>query len=106
MKTALERGYNYKWQQAGKRFLLDNPLCVYCQKVGRITPATVVDHIIPHRGDEELFWDVSNWQSLCKRCHDSVKAKEERGKHTGCDAEGKPLSPLHPWNKGEGEGPR
>ena len=29
-----------------------------------------VDHIIPHRGDPELFWDRSNWQALCKNCHD------------------------------------
>jgi 5-methylcytosine-specific restriction protein A len=98
-KTALERGYNYRWQKASKVFLLDNPLCVYCGKLGRITPATVVDHIIPHKGDEELFWDVGNWQPLCKLCHDSVKADEERGKHKGCDTAGQPLSALHPWNK-------
>ncbi|MGM9590559.1 MAG: HNH endonuclease signature motif containing protein, partial [Faecousia sp.] len=36
---------------------------------GRLTPATVVDHIIPHRGDRKLFWDESNWQPLCKDCH-------------------------------------
>jgi 5-methylcytosine-specific restriction protein A len=30
----------------------------------------VVDHIIPHRGDQYLFWDQENWQALCKDCHD------------------------------------
>ena len=30
----------------------------------------VIDHIIPHRGDPILFWDRSNWQPLCKDCHD------------------------------------
>ena len=36
----------------------------------KLTPATVVDHIIPHRGDKRLFWDEKNWQPLCKDCHD------------------------------------
>ena len=39
-------------------------------KEGRYRKATVVDHIIPHRGDDALFWDQSNWQALCKKCHD------------------------------------
>ncbi|MGN8738508.1 HNH endonuclease signature motif containing protein [Bilifractor sp. HCP3S3_D3] len=38
-------------------------------------PATVVDHIVPHRGDPKLFWDRSNWQALCKRCHDKKTRK-------------------------------
>jgi len=41
------------------------------------TAASVVDHIVAHRGDQELFWDQSNWQSLCKPCHDSEKQKLE-----------------------------
>lgn len=41
--------------------------------------ATVVDHIIPHRGNEELFWDEDNWQGLCKRCHDRKTWREKRG---------------------------
>lgn len=72
-----QRGYNYKWQKARERYLLDNPLCVYCDRLGRVTAASVVDHVIAHRGDMTLFWDQSNWQSLCKPCHDSVKQAEE-----------------------------
>ena len=45
-------------------------LCVSCQAEGKLTAATVVDHIIPHRGDMKLFWDESNWQPLCKEHHD------------------------------------
>jgi len=48
---------------------------VHCQRDGRTNPASVVDHIIPHRGVAALFWDQSNWQSLCKRCHDRKTAK-------------------------------
>jgi len=62
--SAAERGYNYRWQTASRLYLKKNPLCVMCKKEGRITPAEVVDHIIPHRGNYELFWDEDNWQSL------------------------------------------
>lgn len=72
-----ERGYGWRWQKARLRFLQENPLCVYCQRQGRVTAATVVDHITPHRGDMDLFWDSDNWQPLCKHCHDSTKKREE-----------------------------
>jgi len=73
-------------------------LCVYCLQVDRTTPATVVDHIIPHRGDKKLFWDQSNWQPLCKHCHDSIKAREEaRGYAVGCGVDGMPVDPKHSW---------
>ncbi len=74
---ATARGYSYKWQKARERFLSEHPLCCYCERTGRTTAASVVDHKIPHRGDHSLFWDESNWQPLCKPCHDSAKAKEE-----------------------------
>ncbi|HPJ03272.1 MAG TPA: HNH endonuclease signature motif containing protein [Candidatus Limiplasma sp.] len=69
-ESAAARGYDSQWQKARTRFLKQNPLCTECLRNNRIVPATVVDHIIPHRGDETLFWDESNWQPLCKPCHD------------------------------------
>ena len=68
--SADTRGYNAEWRKARKAFLQKHPLCSECRKVGKLTPATVVDHIIPHRGDRKLFWDENNWQPLCKDCHD------------------------------------
>jgi 5-methylcytosine-specific restriction protein A len=56
--------YTSKWKSARAKYLKENPICVSCG-----APATVVDHIIPHRGNEELFWDKENWQSLCDGCH-------------------------------------
>lgn len=67
------RGYTYKWQQARKVFLIEHPLCVEC---GR--PATDVDHIIPHEGDQALFWNRLNWQALCHECHSRKTMKEIR----------------------------
>lgn len=73
-KTTNERGYTYRWQKARERFLAKHPLCKHCQAQGIVTAATDVDHVIPHRGNDALFWDESNWQSLCKSCH-SVKTQ-------------------------------
>jgi hypothetical protein len=91
-----------RWRVAARRFLSDRPLCVYCGRMGRTRAATVVDHVTPHKGDRSLFWDRANWQPLCKPCHDSVKAREERGGNLiGCDVSGIPLDPAHHWNRGE-----
>lgn len=97
-KTA-QRGYGGRWQRARETYLRDHPLCVMCQEQNRLTPATVVDHKIPHRGDQALFWDQDNWASLCKVHHDGAKQREERtGIAVGCDAGGMPLDPRHHWN--------
>ena len=72
--TAL--GYNYRWRQTSKRYLFLHPLCVACEAQGRLTPATEVDHITPHKGDQALFWDESNWQPLCRPCHSRKTAVE------------------------------
>ena len=68
--NATKRGYDAKWRRARKLFLQRHPLCANCLSQGIVTPATVVDHIVPHRGDRALFWDENNWQPLCKNCHD------------------------------------
>jgi hypothetical protein len=75
--SARERGYTTRWDKARLSYLRDNPLCLGHQARGRIQPATVVDHVIPHQGDQSLFWDKANWQPCCRTCHDSVKARLE-----------------------------
>jgi len=77
--TAAQRGYDSAWRKARKAYLAKHPLCVHCEAEGRPTLATVVDHIIPHRGDKGLFWDSSNWQPLCKYHHDRKTATEDGG---------------------------
>lgn len=90
--------YGHAWQKARAAFLTQHPLCAMCMSFGRLEPATVVDHIKPHRGDPGLFWARDNWQALCKRCHDSHKQRFERsGAMVGCDVNGLPIDPLHHW---------
>lgn len=69
-----------------------------CSVLGHVTAATVVDHKIPHKGDESLFFDDDNLQSLCKTCHDSAKQRlEKSGSLPGCDVNGWPLDPNSHW---------
>jgi 5-methylcytosine-specific restriction endonuclease McrA len=72
--------YGYRWQVGSKRFLAAHPLCIMCQRQGRTTAATIVDHIVRHKGNVTLFWDEANWQPLCKQHHDRTK-HGGRGKH-------------------------
>ena len=78
-ESASKRGYTSKWRQVSKRFLSRHPFCVMCYSEGKMTPATEVDHIKPHRGDHELMWSESNWQPLCHRCHSRKTASEDGG---------------------------
>lgn len=76
--SASDRGYNHRWSKASKTHLSNNPLCIGCRALGRIVPATLVDHVDPHHGDPVKFWDTSMWQSSCKWHHDSVKQRLEK----------------------------
>jgi 5-methylcytosine-specific restriction enzyme A len=38
--------------------------------------ADQLDHIVPHRGDRERFWDRRNWQSICTAHHIEKSARE------------------------------
>lgn len=79
--TRTARGYNNTWLKASKTFRLKHPLCKRCEEQGRLTSAAVTDHVIPHYGDQTLFWDESNWQALCKSCHDAKTAREDGPAH-------------------------
>lgn len=76
--SAHERGYDARWTKASKFYRLSHPLCIGCYAVGIIRPSNLVDHVIPHRGDQRLFWDQGNWQAACDPHHDVVKQRLEQ----------------------------
>lgn len=78
-RAKTNRMYGYRWQKAREWFLRKHPLCVQCEREGIVTAANVVDHIIPHKGDKELFWQRDNWQPLCVQHHNAKTAKEDGG---------------------------
>ena len=67
-----QRLYGYGWQQRRRDWLAENPICAMCGNL-----ASVLDHVVPHGGDVALFWDETNWQPLCKPCHDGEKQRQE-----------------------------
>lgn len=73
------RMYGHRWRRERLEFLRKNPLCVHCKAEGVILEAKEVDHVIPHKGDEKLFYDQTNWQPLCKPHHSRKTASEDQG---------------------------
>ena len=83
-KNSPERDQIYKevygtrrWRRLRAIQLARQPLCQECEKVGRVTPATVADHKTPIRQGGEK-WSIDNLQSLCARCHQAKTNKEQK----------------------------
>jgi len=78
---AHERGYDWKWRKERGEFLRVHRVCECerCAASGNPLPANTVDHIQPHRGDAQLFWDRANWRAMNKVCHDRKTAREDGG---------------------------
>src|SRR5688500_371544 len=71
--SSKDRGYNQAWDNAKEAYLRRHPLCVCCLAQGKLTAARGraglrVDHIAPRSLAPELFWEESNWQTLCLTC--------------------------------------
>ncbi|MHB8303615.1 MAG: HNH endonuclease [Acidobacteriaceae bacterium] len=79
--SAAKRGYGARWQKTSRAYLAAHPLCVdpYQAHRARAVAATQTDHIVPHRGDMQLFWNHDNWQPLCAQCHSRKTAEEDGG---------------------------
>jgi 5-methylcytosine-specific restriction enzyme A len=78
-KSRHERGYGRAWDKLRLRILArDNHLCKECEKAGRLTPATEVDHITPKaKGGTD---DPENLASICSPCHRDKTARENGAK--------------------------
>lgn len=59
-----------KWLRLRDRFRETHPFCVNDGKEPRCTCLTdIVDHVVPHEGNEELMFDEANLQPMCWSCH-------------------------------------
>ncbi|QCK81885.1 HNH endonuclease [Geobacillus kaustophilus NBRC 102445] len=99
-QTARDFYHSKEWQRVRRAALVrDHYLCQHCLAKKRITPADVVDHIVPVRVDWSLRLTLDNLQSLCNPCHnrktseDKRKYGEGRGKNFSPDSFG-PRAPL------------
>lgn len=106
-----------QWQRLRSAHLDIEPMCRGCKEQGHRTLANTVDHITPISEGGHPFPGHDGLASYCPACH---SAKTARGSEAGairtskprkgCDAQGNPLDPAHPWNaekslKAEAQGP-
>ncbi len=78
--NAAKRVTGRRLQTMRDRLFSDHPLCVECERLGRVTLATQRDHITPlAEGGTD---DDSNVQGLCRPCHEAKTQRESaRGRH-------------------------
>ena len=84
--SASQRLYGRAWRKASRAHLHASPLCRYCELDGRVTAASLVDHLYPHRGKRWLFWLRPYWVSSCAPCHSGFKQAVERKGKAALDA--------------------
>lgn len=63
-------------QRERDRLFSANPLCVECERMGRVSVAVIRDHVMPlGEGGEDVR---ENTQGLCKACSDKKSQQEAR----------------------------
>ena len=63
-----------KWHKFARAYLDENLHCVGCG-----APAEHADHILPARHFEDLIFEESNLQALCRSCHSRKTNVEKTG---------------------------
>lgn len=77
-ESSAARGYDAEWRKLRAWQLLEHPLCQCdnCKEGAlRLTPAEVVDHILPIAEHPELRLEPTNLRSMSKQCHDRHTAR-------------------------------
>ena len=68
-----------RWRKLRNTILKEHP---YCSKCGISIKEAQLDlhHIVPARGNIDLFYEESNCIPICKSCHRIITAKEIRNR--------------------------
>jgi len=83
------RGYGGEHVRLRAQLLKQEPLCRLCLAKGRVTPATIADHIRPIAVGGAIH-DINNLQPVCAECHNE-KTIRDQGKRV------KPRIGLDGW---------
>ena len=81
------------WQRRRAHQLMIEPLCRLCLEAGRVTSATVADHVTPHREDYNAF-RLGQLRSLCADCHNRLD--RTNSPRAPVREDGTPTDPSHP----------
>lgn len=98
--------WSKEWRAFRAAVLRERPRC---EVAGCGDGSAQVDHVISRRrGGAPL--DRANARALCRSHHSEKTARRDGGfgnkrgdgdvRARGCGVDGRPLDPLHPWNKG------
>lgn len=84
------------WRKLRAQVLAEQPLCPECEARGELIPALEVHHKNDNPDDNSR----DNLVGLCRPCH-SRHTAADMGKRVnyGCDVDGVPLDPDHPWRQ-------
>lgn len=96
-----------RWQRLRTAKLDADPFCEGCAAMGNPhVIANTVDHRTPIRDGGSAFPGLNGLASYCPPCHGAKTARgSEAGAvksskpRRGCDADGNPLDPAHPWRE-------
>lgn len=70
-----------KWQKLRKEKLLISPFCERCLKQGICNSSYIIHHkeyvTDQNYEDNNVFFNIENLESLCKRCHNKEHFKDK-----------------------------
>ncbi len=94
------------WKRLREAHLSLHPMCEGCEAMGRLTRANTVDHRVAISDGGLPFPGHDGLASYCGRCHGAKTARgteagavKSNRPRKGCDVNGWPFDPDHPWNK-------
>ena len=96
-----------QWKRLRLIKLRADPMCEPCTDAGRLTLANTVDHVVPISAGGPPFPSLDGLTSMCASCHSqktargveagAIRTTRKLQPRKGCDANGNPLDPAHPW---------
>ena len=96
------------WRDLRLAHLSRFPTCEGCEAMGRLTRANTVDHRVPISDGGPAFPGHDGLASYCGPCHGAKTARgteagaiKSNRPRKGCDVNGWPLDPDHPWRGGK-----
>ena len=78
-----KRGYGREHDEIRALVLVEEPLCRPCLAAGRVSATVIADHITPL--SEGGPTDRSNYQGICRPCHNAKTAAETQKLLAGAD---------------------